>query len=84
VHELVRQTLVEALCCAARRVHGRIAGQSSGSAEESPSALRITYHAGDSADLDITVGYLIRAARLSRHWRCHEEADEYRPGAVAG
>jgi tetratricopeptide (TPR) repeat protein len=77
VHELVRQTLVESLSLPRRaRLHGRIAEaieQIHGESHASAIAHHL-YHAGASADLDKTVGYLIRAARLASTGAAHEEA----------
>jgi len=80
VHELVRQTLAEALSMPRRqRLHARVADAIErlycASLESHASALaHHLYNAGVVADLDKTITYLIMAARLASASAAHEEA----------
>lgn len=77
VHELVRQTLVEALSLPRRmRLHKRIAEAIEhiyGETHVSAIAHHL-YHAGGAADLDKTIQYLIRASQMASTGAAHEEA----------
>ena len=78
-HELVRQTLADALSLPRRqRLHARIAEALErvwgfASAQVSPIAHHL-YQAGAAADLDKTVEYLLKATRLASSGAAHEEA----------
>jgi tetratricopeptide (TPR) repeat protein len=80
VHELIRQTLAEALSLPRRqRLHARIADAIErlygANLEAQASALaHHLYQAGAAADLEKTINYLLLAARLASGGAAHEEA----------
>jgi tetratricopeptide (TPR) repeat protein len=77
VHELVRQTLADALSLPRRqRLHARIADaleRSYGNSQATAIAHHL-YQAGAAADADKTIDYLLQAARLAGTGAAHEEA----------
>ena len=89
VHELVRQTLAEALSLPRRqRLHARVADAVervySASLETHVSALaHHLYQAGAAADLEKTTTYLMLAARQARAGAAHEEALSHLENALA-
>jgi len=80
VHELIRQTLVEALSLPRRqRLHARVAGAMEkvyGAAldKHAPAIAHHLYQAGAAADAQKTLSYLLRAADGARRSAAHEEA----------